>query len=111
MKLRIIDDIVDAVGRIHRLCKIVARHDPGLAKQMKESSSSIGLNAGEGLWARGGNRTARLDSAMSSGRELIISLRICGAAEYLSASLSVGPYSATVPSGQPVRRPSSRWSR
>ncbi len=87
MALRIIDDIVVAVGRIHRLCKIIARHDPGLAKQMKESSSSVGLNAGEGLGARGGNRTARLDSAMSSGRELIVSLRICGAAEYLDGDV------------------------
>ncbi len=85
MKLRILDDIVAAVGRVHRLCKIVARHDPSLAKQMKESSSSVGLNAAEGLWARGGNRTVRLDSAMNSGRELILSLRICGAAEYLGA--------------------------
>ncbi len=29
--------------------------------------------------------TTRLDGAMNSGRELIVSLRICGAADYLSA--------------------------
>ncbi len=63
MTLRIIDDIVVAVGRIHRLCKIVAREDPGLAKQMKQSSTSVGNNAAEGVWARGGNRSSRLDLA------------------------------------------------
>jgi hypothetical protein len=43
----------------------------------------VGLNAAEGLFARGGNRTTRLDSAMCSGREVIMALRIAGAAGYL----------------------------
>src|SRR5262245_66118161 len=85
MRLRILDDIVDTVGRIHRLCRVVARHDPDLSKQMKRAVSSVGLNAGEGLYARGGNRTTRIESAMSSGREVILGLRISGAAVYLEA--------------------------
>lgn len=87
MNLRILDDIVETVGRIHRLCRKVARHDPALAKQMRESSSSVGLNAGEGLYARGGNRTSRLETAMNSGRETIVGLRISGAAGYLGAQV------------------------
>lgn len=85
MHLRILDDIVEAVGRIHRLCRTVARQDPSLAKQMREASSAVGLNAGEGLYARGGNRTKSLEVAMNSGRETILGLRIAGAAGYLGA--------------------------
>ena len=87
MNLRILDDIVETIGRVHRLCRKVSRHDPALAKQMRESSSSVGLNSGEGLFARGGNRTVRLESAMNSGRETIVALRIAGAAGYLEAKV------------------------
>ena len=87
MKLRVVDDIIATVGRVHRLAKLVARHDNDLAKQMKRSSASVGLNAGEGLYGRDGNRTTRLETAMCSGRETIIALRIAGAADYLEAQV------------------------
>lgn len=86
MQLRILDDIIDTVGRVHRLCRLVARHDPGLSRQMREAVNSVGLNAGEGLWARAGNRTSRLETAINSGRETIVGLRISGAAGYLEAA-------------------------
>jgi four helix bundle protein len=85
MKLRIVDDIVQTVGTIHGLCRVIARHDPDLCKQLKRAVNSVGLNAGEGLAARGGNRTVRIESAMNSGREVIFGLRIAGAAGYLDA--------------------------
>lgn len=85
MRLLIVDEMVVMVGRVHKLAKIVARQDADLAKQMKRSSASVGLNAAEGLYGRGGNRTVRLESAMCSGRETMIALRIAGAAEYLAA--------------------------
>jgi four helix bundle protein len=85
MKLRILDDIVETVGTIHRLCRVIARQDPDLSKQLKRAINSVGLNSGEGLFARGGNRTVRIESAMSSGREVILGLRIAGAAGYLDA--------------------------
>ena len=83
MHLRILDDIVQTVGTIHQLCRVVTRHDPDLSKQMKRAINSVGLNSGEGLCARGGNRTVRIESAMASGREVIMALRIAGAAGYL----------------------------
>ena len=83
MQLRILDDIVQTVSTIHRLCRVIARHDPDLSKQMKRAINSVGLNSGEGLSARGGNRTVRIESAMTSGREVILGLRIAGAAGYL----------------------------
>src|SRR3954468_17148837 len=62
-------------------------HDPDLCKQIKRAINSVGLNAGEGLAARGGNRTVRIESAMNSGREVIFGLRIAGAAGYLEAEV------------------------
>ena len=83
MKLRIVDDIVNMVARVHGLARLVARHDSDLARQMKRSSASVGLNAGEGLHGRSGNRTSRLETAMCSGRETIFALRISAACGYL----------------------------
>ncbi|MBX3222115.1 MAG: four helix bundle protein [Labilithrix sp.] len=85
MSLRILDDIVHTVGVVHRHCIVIARQDSDLSRQMKRAINSVGLNAGEGLSARAGNRTARLESAMASGREVILGLRIAGAAGYLDA--------------------------
>ena len=87
MRLRILDDMVEMVGRVHGLAKRVTRHDKDLANQMRRSATSVGLNGGEGVRARGGNRTSRLDTAMCSGRETIMALRIAGAAEYLAADV------------------------
>ena len=83
MKFRILDELVEMVGRVHSLATTVGRHDGDLAKQMKRSSASVGLNAGEGLGGQKGNRTASLESAMCSGRETIMALRISGAGGYL----------------------------
>jgi four helix bundle protein len=85
MKLRIVDDIVQTIGIIHGLCSVIGRQDPDLSRQIKRAINSIGLNAGEGLSARAGNRTVRLESAMASGREVIVGLRIAGAAGYLAS--------------------------
>ncbi len=87
MKLRIVDDIVEMVARVHALARVVARQDKDLARQMRRSSASVGLNAGEGLSGRDGNRTSRLESAMCSGRETIFALRIAAACGYLEASI------------------------
>jgi len=82
MKMRILDDIVEAVGAVHRLSRVVGRLDPDLARQMRRAVNSIGLNAGEGLYASGANRTVRLESAMNSGREVVLAIRMAGAAGY-----------------------------
>jgi len=82
-----VDDIVEMVARVHKLSKEVSRRDSELAKQIKTASASVGLNSGEGLHARGGNHTVRLESAMCSGREVIMALRIAGAAGYLAGAV------------------------
>jgi four helix bundle protein len=70
---------------LHQLSRVIARRDPDLSKQMRRALNSVGLNSGEGLFAQGGNRTVRLESAMASGREVIMALRIAGAAGYVDA--------------------------
>ena len=72
MQLRIADDIVQTIGALHQLSRVIARQDQDLSKQMRRALNSVGLNAGEGLSARGGDRTVRLESAMASGREVIM---------------------------------------
>jgi four helix bundle protein len=83
MKLRIVDELIEMVGRVHRLARVVGRRDRNLAEQMRDAATGVGTNAGEGLWGKGGNRTVRLESAMTSGREVIFALRIAGSAGYL----------------------------
>jgi len=83
MQLLIVEHIISTIGAVHSLCRTIARHDADLSRQIKRAVSSLGLNAGEGLHARGGNRTVRLESAMNSGREVVFGLRIAGAAGYL----------------------------
>src|SRR5688572_30708396 len=90
MKLRVADDIVETVGRVHRLCRRIARHDPDLCKQVRRAVNSVALDAGEGLYARAGNRTVRIESAMASGREVIFGLRVAGAAGYLDEQSVAG---------------------
>jgi four helix bundle protein len=82
--LRILDDIVLTVGNIHGLSRVIGRQDPDLCKQLKRAANSVGLNAGEGLHARGGNRTVRIESAMNSAREVMMGIRIAGAAGYIA---------------------------
>src|SRR5262245_3136584 len=87
MKLRVVDDIVAMVGRMHDLARDIGKRDGDLAKQLRTASSSVGLNAGEGLHARAGSRTSRFETAMCSGREVAMALRIAGAARYLPAGV------------------------
>lgn len=61
---------------------VIARHDVDLACQIRRL---IGLDAAEGLLARGGNRSVRPASARNSRRETILGLRIADAVGYLEA--------------------------
>jgi len=88
--LRILDDIVEMVARVHVLARRIARNDRDLARQITRASTSVGLNAAEGLFGRGGTRTARLSDAIGSGRETMMALRIAGACGYLVAADTAG---------------------
>jgi four helix bundle protein len=80
--MQLLDSLVDMVQLVHGISKKVARHDRDLANQMKRSSSSVALNGSEGLRAKAGKRTTRLEDAINSGRETVMALRIAKACGY-----------------------------
>ena len=84
-KLRILDDVVVMVGRVDRLAAVIGRRNRSLADQLRRASMSVGLNAAEGMHARGKKRLSQLDIAMGSGRESIMALRMAGAIGLLDA--------------------------
>ena len=84
-KLRILDDIVAMVGRVDALAGVIGQRNRELADQLRRASISVGLNAAEGMHARGKKRLSQLDIAMSSGRESIMALRMAGALRLLNA--------------------------
>ena len=83
-RLRVLDDIVDMVARVHRITERLKRHDRELADQLRRAAMSVGLNAAEAARARGRKQGAMFDTAMSSGREAIMALRLAGAMGYLA---------------------------
>jgi four helix bundle protein len=82
--MRILDSSIEMVSAVHGLARKVARHDRHLADQMKRASSSVALNASEGIWAKAGKRRSRLEDAVNSAREALTALRIASACGYLS---------------------------
>jgi four helix bundle protein len=83
--MEIYDSMVDMVQLVHGVAKSVARHDRDLANQMKRSSSSVALNGSEGIRARAGKRTSRLEDAINSPRETVMALRLAKACGYAPA--------------------------
>jgi four helix bundle protein len=57
-----------------------------LASQMKRSSSSVALNGGEGIWAKAGKRTSRLEDSINSARETVMALRLAKACSYVPSA-------------------------
>ncbi len=85
-RMKILDSLVEMVQLVHGLARKVARHDRDLAQQMKRASSSTALNGSEGLFARAGKRTSRLEDAVNSARETMMALRLAGACGCLSSA-------------------------
>jgi four helix bundle protein len=84
--MQLLDSMVAMVQLVHSIAKKVARHDRDLAHQMKRSSVSVALTGSEGLLARAGKRTSRLEDAINSGRETVMALRLAKACGYAPAS-------------------------
>ncbi len=85
--LGILDEIVIAVGRVHSLSDQVARRDPWLARQMKQTSRAVGVHVSECVWSSDVDRSSRLLGAVSGSHELIVALEVCGAAKYLGPEI------------------------
>ena len=88
--MRIYDVSLKVVEEVCRLAGRVQQHDKDLARQMRRACSSVPLNMQEGMYSRGGNRTARFHDAMGSARETMACLHVCVAARYVEREAVIG---------------------
>jgi four helix bundle protein len=88
--LRIVDTILTLIADVAPLAQRIGRHDPALAKQLRDALNSIALNVAEGSDQRGARRTNHYAMALGSARESLVALRAAGAWQY------IGPLPASV---------------
>ena len=81
---------LDAIRALRPIVLAVARHDRGLAQQMREAASSVVLNLGEAQRSDPGNARARLHTAAGSAQETRSALQLACAWGYVEPS-SVEP--------------------
>jgi four helix bundle protein len=86
-RLRVLNDTVAMVARVHRVASRIGCQDRELKDQLERASTSVALNAAEGAHAMGKRRRYLLNVAMCSGREAIMALRIAAAKGQLDAHL------------------------
>jgi four helix bundle protein len=67
--LRIYDVILEVLRMLVPVIAQIQRHDRNLAQQLRDSATSIVLNAGEASGCHGGTRRERYRSALGSARE------------------------------------------
>jgi four helix bundle protein len=68
---------------VRPLIEQMERRDADLARQCRRALASAPLNVGEGSYSRGGNRTARYQTALGSLREALACLEVAAAMGYL----------------------------
>ena len=88
--LRIVDTIITFISEVAPLVEAIGRHDPALAKQLRDALNSTALNAAEGSGQRGARRTNHYAIACGSARESFTALRAAMAWRY------IGPLSPTM---------------
>ena len=81
--LRILDTIITFITAVSPLVDQIARHDPALAKQLRDALNSVALNVAEGSGVRGARRTNHYAIALGSARESLVALRAAGAWGYI----------------------------
>src|SRR5262245_47448750 len=67
--LRVVEEIVELAPVLEAEAKVIARHSPELAKQLRKAWPRVMCNVNEALHRMGGKRTNRLDDAMGEARE------------------------------------------
>ncbi len=81
--LRIQTDILEFNRRLQPLVRAIARHDSGLADQLRRAARSVYLNSAEAFSHRAGNRRNRLDIALGEAREARAALALADALGYV----------------------------
>ncbi len=83
--LRIYPVILETIAELRTVVADIERRDSDLARQMRRAAASIALNVGEGMYSRGGNRTARYRTAIGSARETLSCLEVALALGYVAS--------------------------
>ena len=83
MSLRIYNITILMARSAGGFARRIAQHDPDLARQLQRAATSVPLNLAEGLYSQGGNRRARLHTAMGSANEVMACLDVGAALGYL----------------------------
>ena len=81
--------VVELITWLRPVVERVAKHDRGLADQLRRAASAAGALSREGSYARGGNRVAKLHQAMSEADEVRAHLRIAEAWGYVRVDARV----------------------
>ena len=84
MALIVHDIAIQMIRSIKPLIERIEKKDRSLAKQIRDSASSVALNIGEGAKSRGGNETARFATAAGSASETRSALFVAEAWSYIS---------------------------
>src|ERR1043165_3084910 len=80
--LKIYDDSLAMLERLHTEIAAIERHDTDLARQLRRAAASVTLNIAEGSYARGRNRAALYSVALGSAKEVRACLDVAKAFRY-----------------------------
>ena len=81
--LRIYPVILDTIRAVRPLLATIGKHDADLARQMRRAAASVSLNVAEGMYSRGGLKTARYHVALGSMREVLACVETANALGYV----------------------------
>jgi four helix bundle protein len=82
--LRIYADVLEWLVTIKDVADRIGRQDSNLAEQLRCSSSSVALNLGEGMYARGKQRTACYSISLREMGESYTALQIAQRLGYIA---------------------------
>lgn len=77
--------VLEFIRALRPLLVQIERRDRDLGRQLRRASASVGLNLAEGMYSRGGLRTARYHTALGSMRECYSCLEVAQAFGYVRA--------------------------
>lgn len=84
--LRIYPVVLEVLRQLRPVLRRIELRDKDLARQLRRCRVSVALNLAEGMYSRGGNRTARYHSALGSARETLACLEVAEAFAYVGGT-------------------------
>jgi len=82
--LRIYPVILEVLKELQPVVRRIEARDKDLARQLRRCSSSVALNVAEGMYSRGGNRSARYHTALGSARATLACLEVAEGCSFIS---------------------------